>query len=276
VITAVDLLSPAEVQAVRALVAASPGAADNPPISEDGMLGLAGPGRHLLARTGGELTGYARVGADRSAELVSSDLATAQALIDALGTGVQLWAHGRASTAGLAARARGLAAVRTLLQLRVSLHRLDPLPVPDGIELRPFSPGTDEDAWLAVNARAFAHHPEQGGWTRQDLDQRIAADWFDPAGFLLAWRGAQLLGFHWTKEHHEFQPPLGEVYVLGVDPDAQGLRLGTVLLNAGLRHLLERGRHTILLYVEADNTAAVHLYEKAGFAVFSDDLQYAL
>ena len=89
--------------------------------------------------------------------------------------------------------------------------------------------------------QAFAHHPEQGGWTQHDLDQRLAADWFEASGFFLAWQGETLVGYHWTKVHDEFSPALGEVYVLGIAPAAQGLRLGTVLLNVGLRHLFDRG-----------------------------------
>jgi mycothiol synthase len=127
-----------------------------------------------------------------------------------------------------------------------------------------------------VTARAFAEHPEQGRWTQHDLDQRLHADWFDPAGFLLAESGDRLLGYHWTKVHAELDPPVGEVYVLGVDPSAQGIRLGSALLAAGLRHLLGRGLHTVLLYVEQDNPAAVRLYRRAGFETFSTDIQYAV
>ena len=117
------------------------------------------------------------------------------------------------------------------------------------MHVRPFRPGRDEDAWLRVNARAFATHPEQGSWTADDLRLREAEPWFDPDGFLLAWRGdpddgGVLLGFHWTKVH----PPgdvgdeaVGEVYVLGVDPGAQGLRLGRALTDLGLAHLRGRG-----------------------------------
>jgi mycothiol synthase len=148
--------------------------------------------------------------------------------------------------------------------------------------VRPFRPGVDEQAWLAVNAAAFAHHPEQGAMTRRDLELREAEGWFDPAGFLLAWRVAAdgsetLLGSHWTKVHPAGEAgdePVGEVYVLGIAPAAQGLRLGRALTDLGLAHLSSRGLAEVLLYVEEDNTAAVSLYEKTGFARYAVDVQW--
>jgi mycothiol synthase len=161
----------------------------------------------------------------------------------------------------------------------------------------PFRPGRDEDAWLRANAAAFAHHPEQGGWTAEDLLLREAEPWFDPAGFLMAWRGspdeggtltgsqgdperpqpAHVLGFHWTKVHPPgdvADEPLGEVYVLGIAPEAQGLRLGGALTDLGLAYLRSRGLRQVLLYVDEDNTAAVHLYEGRGFTRFAVDVSW--
>jgi len=276
-------LSAAEAAAVRRLAAGSPGAADSPPLSEDALLRLGEPGRHLLVLEQQQVLGYARLsedGAGAEAELVASSPAVAEQLITELVTGrpgLRLWSHGPQALAGPAAIARGLKPARTLLQLRAPLTGLDVLHPAAGIEIHPFRPGVDDEAWLAVNARAFAHHPEQGRWRQHELDQRLSAPWFEPAGFFLAWQGSRLVGYHWTKLHEQgpAQPPLGEVYVLGVDPDAQGLRLGTALLNIGLRHLFDRGARTALLYVEADNQTAVHLYEKAGFSEFSRDVQFS-
>jgi mycothiol synthase len=170
-----------------------------------------------------------------------------------------------------------------LLQMRRDLTGVeaDPHPsLPEGVRVLPFRPGRDEDAWLRVNARAFARHPEQGRWTPEDLRLREAEPWFDPAGFLLAWRGdpdagGTLLGFHWTKVHPAGDAgpdPVGEVYVLGVDPGAQGLRLGRALTDLGLDHLRARGLQQVLLYVEEDNERAVRLYESSGFSRFSADV----
>lgn len=144
--------------------------------------------------------------------------------------------------------------------------------LPEGVSVRTFVPGQDDAAWLAVNAAAFAHHPEQGSLTQRDLDDRKAEPWFDPAGFFLAERDGELIGFHWTKVHAEER--LGEVYVLGIRPDTQGGGLGKALTTIGLRHLEGQGLPTAMLYVDADNKAAVAVYERLGFVTHETDLMY--
>jgi mycothiol synthase len=283
-------LSPATAEAVGTLARQSPDSADSPPLSERALLRLtAGPPvRHLVYQQDSTLLGYAQLepgdfgDAGYAVELVATDPLVAAELLEAAGrlvgpAGLRLWAHGRNSVATQAATQAGWRPVRTLLQLRRSLTDLElPEPrLPDGVSIRAFQPGLDDEAWLAVNARAFASHPEQGRWSRDDLDDRLAAPWFDVDGFLLAERDGQLLGYHWTKVHTETPEPMGEVYVLGVDPAAQGLQLGKALLVAGLRHLRERGLDTVLLYVEADNSTARKLYEGLGFTVFARDIQFA-
>jgi mycothiol synthase len=146
--------------------------------------------------------------------------------------------------------------------------------LPEGIALRTFDPAHDEAGWLALNARAFADLPDQGGWTAADLRQRMAEPWFDPEGFLLAEDpSGTLLGFHWTKVHgHADAPhPLGEVYVVGVDPAAQGRGLGRALTLAGLHHLRARGLSSALLYVDSGNAGAIALYSSLGFAPWDSD-----
>jgi mycothiol synthase len=273
--TVLDSLDDNQLAAVRELVRSAPGGADTPPISEQGMLALAEPGQHLLAKDGDVVLGYAQLDGD-AAELVATNPQVAEALLQQLPTGTRLWAHGEQSMANRAAGRAGLRPVRTMLQLRATLTEVAEQPLPALVRIRPFVPGQDDAAWLAVNARAFAAHPEQGRWRQHDLDLRLQAGWFDPAGFLLAVSEGKILGYHWTKVHTELEPPVGEVYVLGVDPAAQGMRLGSALLAAGLRHLLDRGLHTVLLYVEQDNPAALRMYQRAGFSTHSTDLQYVV
>ncbi|MBM7516596.1 mycothiol synthase [Nocardioides nitrophenolicus] len=173
------------------------------------------------------------------------------------------WSHGDHPAAAALARRWGFARTRELwVMRRPSAVPLPSVTLPDGVRIRDYG-DSDAEALLAVNAAAFAHHPEQGGLDAAGLAERMAEPWFDPAGLLLAVDDAgDLLGFHWTKQH---DASLGEVYVVGVSPTAQGRGLGRVLTIAGLQHLAARGVAEVLLYVESDNTPARRLYEDLGF-----------
>ena len=174
----------------------------------------------------------------------------------------QAWSHGDHPAAAALARRTGFDRVRELWVMRRSLAGLAETPPTAGsVPLRSFRPG-DEAEIVRVNAAAFAHHPEQGSMDADELAERMAEPWFDPAGLLVAADGDRLLGFHWTKRH---SATLGEVYVVGIDPASQGLGLGKVLVDAGLRHLRDGGAADVLLYVESDNVPAVRLYEALGF-----------
>src|SRR3954452_11832070 len=175
------------------------------------------------------------------------------------------WSHGNHPAAADLAARFGFDRVRDLWVMRRPLSDLPP--DPQGAErtvVRTFRAGEDEDGFLALNARAFAHHPEQGGLTRSGLEERMSEPWFDPAGFFLAERDGRLVGFHWTKVHEE-DGLYGEVYVVGVSPDAQGGGLGKRLTLTGLRHLAGRGLGPVVLYVEADNAPAVAVSRRLGF-----------
>jgi mycothiol synthase len=200
---------------------------------------------------------------------------------------LRLWAHGDHPSANALALSLGFERARVLWQMRRSLYAEIPaVRLPEGVTLRPFRPGQDDEAWVALNARAFADHPDQGRWTLHDLHVRMAEPWFDPEGFLLAETGSRLLGFHWTKVHgghvhthpagtavhaHE---PIGEVSVQGVDPAAHGHGLGAALTLAGLRHLRARGLDQAMLYVDEANERAVAMYTKLGFARWSTDVSF--
>ena len=291
-----DEVAGAELAEIKALIDAAAARDGRVPVSEQGRLLLAGGARegvrHLLLREGEVLLGYALLDGTDPVEAPSAELVVhpahrgrrlgyrlGEALLDASGHRLRIWAHGGLPAARHLARSLGLSKFRELRQMRRSLTdlRLPEARPAAGVRVRTFVPGKDEEAWLAVNAAAFAHHPEQGSLTLRDLKARMAEPWFDPAGFFLAVRGEgaeeRLLGFHWTKVHPEER--LGEIYVLGVAPEAQGLGLGRTLTTIGLTHLAEeRGLPTAMLYVDADNTAAVRLYEGLGFRTWETDLMY--
>ncbi len=164
----------------------------------------------------------------------------------------------------------GLMPTRRLYQMTRSL----PTSIEFDVVTRPFVPGVDDDAWLRVNQRAFAWNPVQGAWTQESLRARMAEPWFDPTGFLLYEREGRLAGFCWTKVHAQDTPLIGEIYVIAVDPDFHGLGLGRALTLAGLDHLAGLGITHGMLFVDADNTSAVGLYETLGFAVQRTDCVY--
>ncbi|MBA2807255.1 mycothiol synthase [Streptomyces sp. KM273126] len=243
--------------------------------------------RHLLLTLDDTLVGYAQLEDTDPVEAPAAELvvhpahrgrghgrALGTALLAESGKRLRVWAHGGHSAARHLSQVLGLTLFRELRQMRRPLTDFNPPePVlPEGVSVRTFVPGKDDAAWLAVNAQAFAHHPEQGSLTQRDLDDRKAEPWFDPSGFFLAERGGELIGFHWTKVHEAER--LGEVYVLGVRPGAQGGGLGKALTTIGLRHLADRGLPTAMLYVDADNKAAVTVYERLGFTTHEVDLMY--
>jgi mycothiol synthase len=311
-------LSEDDVAATLLLVRAATDEDGVSPLSEHVLLHLRYGGdpraRSFLLKNGSELAGYAHLDPTDPVQGPSGELVVHPAhrrhglglellrAVNAEADGPQnkqtlrLWAHGDLPAAARLAASAGFERVRALWQMRRSLQtRIGRPQFVDGITVRAFVPGQDEDAWTELNRKAFAGHPEQGTWTRADLDLREREPWFDPDGFFLAERGAKLAGFHWTKIHGEDEAsagqrgttpldprddghhhePIGEVYVVGVDPGERGSGLGRALTLAGLRYLRSRGLFQVMLYVDETNTAAIGMYEAIGFNHWGTDVMYA-
>jgi mycothiol synthase len=288
----------ADVTAVRALADAVEGATGASPFGEVTWTGLAGRGTlgdrgvllggadgaaaayvHFAHHNAGEWSAEVATQVGREATLPGL-LAIGLDAVGAAGGGhVTLWLHGETELpreiAGL-----GFAPERELLEMRVSLPLSEPAAWPDGVTVRSFVVGQDEDAWLEVNNRTFAGHPEQGGWTRATIEQREQADWFDPDGFLLAFDADGLAGSCWTKVHPADPPKepaaLGEIYAIGADPSRQGRGLGRALTVGGLESLAARGITEGMLFVDTANAAAVGLYRSLGFVTHRVDRAYGL
>jgi mycothiol synthase len=245
-----------------------------PPLSDQALTQLRSTDvDHFVVRDGDELAGYAQR-SDGQAEVAAVPDTLAPLLGALAAPRLLIWSHGRRSRLVPELEARGALRTRELYQLRRALTGLPDEPEPaDGVTIRPFRPGADDAAWLAVNAAAFATHPEQGRWTQADLAARLAEPWFDASGFFLAERDGELLGYHWTKVHAD---GTGEVYVLGIAPNAQGLGLGKSLLIRGLWHLADRGCSEVLLYVDGDNAGARTLYARSGFTEADLDVQWRM
>lgn len=292
---------------IRAMLLAARASDGRPDIPDgDSLPGEFQDGQYLLAAEGNTVVGCAHLDATadafgrRVAELivhpehrrrgVGAELA--RTLLETAGGAqgsdtLRVWSHGDHPGAGVLANRLGLQRARELWVMRCTATdataepRWNEMPLPTGLTLRAFVPGKDEQALVDLNARAFSWHPEQAGFSVADLRNEQREEWFDPAGFFLAVRAdGSLAGFHWTKIHpanpYRFDgEPVGEVYVLGVDPDAQGGGLGKALTIAGLRYLVSYGLGQVILYVEGDNAAAIGVYRKLGFERHETDVQYA-
>ena len=283
---AVRRASGADLRAARALVERRESDTGERPLNDQQWLDLehADPGLIAAVLPDGErIVAYAqasRAGTGWSIALVEASAsldddaraALLGALLDGIaasgGGEVTWWSTDPSSGIEALADAVGLTDRRRLLQLR--------RPLPTGmavhIPTRPFVVGVDELAWLSVNGRAFASHPEQGAWDIEALRLREAEGWFDPQGFLLHERDGRLAGFCWTKVHATAHPPLGEIYVIAVDPDFGRQGLGRELTLAGLEHLAAAGLRWGMLYVDATNAGAVAMYEQLGFHLHRSDV----
>lgn len=297
-------LTPDDVSEVTALVDEVTANDGVRPLSEHVMLHLRHggdtPARNFLLRDDdGKLAGYAHLDVTDAVEGASGELAVrpstrghgyGRALVEALladidsGMQLRLWSHGARDGAAQLARSMGFKRERVLWQMRRSLFAPVPEPEwPAGVSVRTFKVGQDEEAWLGVNNRAFSGLPDQGSWTLPDLQMREKEPWFDPAGLFLAEMDGRLVGFHWTKVHgaqsttdhngHEHaHDPIGEVYVVGVDPSMQGKKLGPALTLRGLQHLRSLGLSQVMLYVDEKNTNAIRTYERLGFVKWDVDV----
>ena len=220
---------------------------------------------HPMARNRGTGTALARLALAEAAATVGS---------------VEAWSHGDHPSAGRIAARVGVPKERELrIMTRATAKPVTPLDPPPGVRIRTFT-AADEDVFLAVNAAAFSHHPEQGHMTREDFDERSREAWFDPEGLLLAVpededpSAPEILGFHWTKVHRDEDPPYGEVYAVATNPTAVGRGLGNVLTAAGLAHLATQDVADVILYVDGDNAPAIAVYERQGFTTVRTEVQY--
>lgn len=277
-------LTPAQTDEVRAVLAAEELSSGRRPWDEARRMALAAadPGERWLGLDGSDRVVAVADIVDRVAEVSAGTADQARDMIVAV-TDVadRLWTHGDRSSARRAADRLRLTGDRELLLLSRDISSADPVrPLPDGVTIRVFDERRDTDAWLALNRVAFADLADQGSWTRADLAARLGADWFEPADFLVAADDSDaLVGFHWTKVDvpaATSDRPSGEVFVIAVAPDRKGTGLAGSLLDTGLHHLAERGLTRAHLFVDAANTRAVALYERAGFRRVDTDRQYRL
>ncbi len=286
---------------IRGLADASERATGHEALNEATWVDITHPGPDsagFLATGEGRLLGYAHVArADNTDGTVAGEFSVGLVvdpstdpdtivapLLDAVaahatrigGTTLVLWRFAPTAAEDARLRAAGFTPVRELYQMRVPLPLAEVAHWPEGISLRMFEPGRDDEAWLGVNNRAFRSHAEQGGWTVETLQRRMAEEWFDPSLFLLAVDHDGILGFNWCKLHEATatEPVLGEIFVIGVDDRARGRRVGRPLAVTGLDLMAKRDAPVGMLYCASDNQPALRLYRSLGFGVHRVDRAY--
>ncbi len=179
---------------------------------------------------------------------------------------IELWARPTSRAAEAVAAGLGLVAHRSLHRMAMDLSSEPADPVPT----RPFT-DSDRDALRAVNNAAFAGHPDQGGWSVADLDAALAQPWVDPNGIRLYEHDAELKGFCWTKIHRYHDQPVGEIYVIALDPSVHGQGLGGPMTAAGIKWLYDQGIRRLMLYVEGTNAPAIAAYAALGMTTIATD-----
>ncbi len=268
-------------------------------------LGQERSGHLLVTDTGDAIIGYLNLSPPRESAGEMAELAVhprarrrgigsamARAALDKTSGRNQFWAHGTLEPARATASALGLVPVRELVQMRRPLDETAVIPTrrpgcgSARTRARPMTPSccaSTTPPLCSIRSRAAGPRLSwPSGATNRGLIRRVC---FWPSRTLgtqpKANEPAALLGFHWTKVHLD-RPGLGEVYVVGVDPSAQGRGLGKVLTSIGIASLADRladrensTEPTVMLYVESDNVAAVRTYQSLGFTTYSVDTAYA-
>ncbi|MBF6601320.1 MAG: mycothiol synthase [Dehalococcoidia bacterium] len=193
---------------------------------------------------------------------------------------IDVWAYNDGVASARIAAQFGFRPARRLYHLHRSAGPSPALAPPAGAALRAYRPGADDAAWLALNNRIFAGHPENGAWTLADLRARLAQPWFCADDFLLldlpaASGHPETAAFCWVKvENRGDDGCVGEVYVIGVAPRHRGRGFGRFLLDHALAHIARRGARTAAVYVDATNAGALQLYDDAGFRRHHVDVCY--
>lgn len=269
------------------------------PLSEQFLLGLRDERlghNHLLAIEDGAVAGVAALDGQTVELFVDVEhrgRGVGQALVDALPTSPQIWAHGNLPAAQALAKRNEMDVVRRLLVMAIEgqdLRAAEDAPATvEELEIYTYTESVErfgrehvESEWVRTNNEAFSWHPEQGGWDLERLHRGMEAEWFDPADVLFLWDSSNdshghpvMAGFHWLKWHAENTPAFGEVYVVGLGEDYRGRGLGGPLLSAGLQRMVAKGADKVILYVEADNAPAVKAYERLGFGIAEEHCVWA-
>ena len=90
------------------------------------------------------------------------------------------------------------------------------------------------------------------------------------SGFWVVFCERQLIGY----SHIDLTPDLAWIARVAVGPNYRNRGIGNMLMEAMLKYCRKVNRTTVILYVQQDNPAALHLYEKHGFQISAESFQY--
>jgi mycothiol synthase len=136
-------------------------------------------------------------------------------------------------------------------------------PPPAGVTLRPGS-ATDDAAWVRLHEVGF-RGADYTPLSPADLEVERADRWF---ALHVAESAGDVVGFCHTRSLGAATDGLLNSVV--VAPAARGLGVGRALVAAGLQTLARCGATRVELNVDADNTAAIKVYERLGFVTYDD------
>lgn len=165
----------------------------------------------------------------------------------------------------------GFKHIRSSLRMVIDLDGPPTPPAwPDGIELRPFVPGRDDEETIRAVRDSFSDH---WGYVSYPFESELEhfrwriknTPYFDPSLFLLAWDGDQIAGISLCYSYFDEDPKMGWVQTLGVRRPWRKRGLGMALLKQSYVELYRCGKQRVGLGVDAESlTGATRLYQKAG------------
>ena len=167
----------------------------------------------------------------------------------------------------------GYSPIRFHWRMQIDLKSPPPaVPLPDGIELRPFIKGEHNHAVWEADTEAFRDHWEEHEVPFEEwkLDKLGTPD-FDPSLWMIAWDGDQIAGVALNR----YRMGIGWIRRLGVRRPWRKKGLGYSLLLHSFSEFYKRGTKAIGLGVDAQNpTGATRLYVKAGMYPASEFVTY--
>jgi mycothiol synthase len=167
------------------------------------------------------------------------------------------------------AEEQGYERYRYSFQMRIDFDgELETPEWPEGVSVRTFVRGADDEAVYEAQNDAFSDHFEHAAWPYEAWRQWAFVESFDPSMWFLAADGDEIAGVCLCRVESGEGSELGWVNVLGVRPPWRRRGIGRALLLHAFAEFRARGKIGARLSVDGLNpTGAVALYEGVGMHV---------